>query len=134
MQGNYLKGEWGRRSLVGRKGNFHTVFVGLKLNAYGLVSGMLAWWLKILIGKSALLSKSKCQMTTKPRQHETRPNASDFQFSIADFLVTVCPAHPKFYCFLRPCRIIVRILVCTLYLPRCNIRVPNVFLIQNGSG
>ena len=39
-----------------------------------------------------------------PLQPETRSDASDFQFSIADFLVAVCPSHSKFNCFLRPCR------------------------------
>ena len=96
---------------MGRLGIFHAVFGGLKLDASGLVSGMLAWSLDILIGKSVLLDQSKFLMTTIPCQPETRSDASDFQFSIADFLV--CPAHPKFDCFLHPCRIIVRILVCT---------------------
>ena len=120
MQGNYLKGYrgvgawwagWARR--LGRLGIFHAVFGGLKLDASGLVSGMLGWSLDILIGKSVLLDQSKILMTSIPCQPETRPDASDFQLSIAYFLVTVCPTHPKFDCFLHPDRIIVRILVCT---------------------
>ena len=53
---------------MGRLVIFRAVFGGLKLDASGLVSGMLAWSLDILIGKSVLLDQSKFLMTTIPCQ------------------------------------------------------------------
>ena len=68
---------------MGRLGIFHAVFGGLKLDASGLVSGMLAWSLDILIGKS-VLEQSKFLMTTIPCQrHDQMHPTFSFQSQIS---------------------------------------------------